>query len=231
MWTIGIEEQFYLIWPPLLRKFIKYPLLILIGIIVIKIGIFKLDSLIVVDNNFPQWFRWFVSFLANLRIESMAIGGIGAYLWFYKKQSILNIIFHPISVLIVLGFMVGNVLIFSGNGTVYPDNMILSAFYILFIMNISCNPRFPLKLENRYFRELGKYSYGIYMYHPAIVYLCLVALTYTNLWEMGYLIYNIVLFTMILGLTVVVSGLSYYHFEMRFLRLKERFALVHSGIR
>jgi peptidoglycan/LPS O-acetylase OafA/YrhL len=230
LWTIGIEEQFYLIWPPLLRKFIRHPLLILFGIIVFKILIFHFDNMIVVDKNYALWFRSFISVLANFRVESMAIGGIGAYLWFYQKQAILNIVFHPLVEKIILGIMIANVLVFSGNGiTVYPDNLYLSVLYALFILNIACNPKSTIKLENRYFHELGKYSYGIYMYHPAIAYLALVALSYTRLWEMGYFIYNLVLYALVIGGTVGVSAWSYERIEMRFLRLKDRFATIQTG--
>lgn len=229
LWTIGIEEQFYLIWPPLLRQFIRYPLVILIGIIVFKILVHRFDSLIVVDNNYPQWFRYFISFLANFRIESMAVGGIGAYVWFHKPQRILNIIFHPIIEKVILGLMIGNVLVFPGDGTVYPDSLILSFLYILFILNLACNPKSTLNLENRYLRQLGNYSYGIYMYHLAVIYLCFIGLSYTRLWEMGYLVYNFVLYTLVISATIGISALSYHQFEMRFLAFKDRFQIVETA--
>jgi peptidoglycan/LPS O-acetylase OafA/YrhL len=229
LWTIGIEEQFYLMWPPLVRKFIRYPLIALFGIIVFKIIIFHVDSMIVVDKNFPQWFRYFISFLANLRIESMALGGIAAYLWFQQKRMILNILFHPVVEKIILILMLGNVFVFSGENIVYPNDIFLSALYAAFILNIACNPRSTLKLENRYFRALGKFSYGLYMYHPPIIYLTLVGLSYTGLWGTGYFIYNLVLYGVVIAATIGVSAWSYRYFEGWFLALKDRFVTVPTG--
>ncbi len=45
LWTIGVEEQFYILWPLLLRRFARYGLLMMVGIIALKLIVFTLRHL------------------------------------------------------------------------------------------------------------------------------------------------------------------------------------------
>jgi peptidoglycan/LPS O-acetylase OafA/YrhL len=157
----------------------------------------------------------------------MAVGGLGAYLIFTKRQRLLNIIYHPIVEKLVLFYMIGNFIWYSAND-VPMKNLAISFLYILFILNVSTNPRSTVKLENRVFNYLGRISYGLYMYHNFVIYLVLLALSYTGFNQVNTLFYNVTLYTIVIGLTIGVSALSYNTFERFFLGFKDRFTIVAS---
>ncbi|MEZ4671190.1 MAG: acyltransferase [Anaerolineae bacterium] len=228
LWSIGVEEQFYLVWPVLTKLTAKRILVAIIGVIVVKLLLVEYQSAIVVDQNYSQTYRNFIAFLNNLRFENMAVGGLGAWILFHRHW-LLKMIFHPIVEKLALGFMLYNVLFLNP-----PDdprlNFWLTIPYIIFILNVSSNPRSTLKLENRLFDWLGRLSYGIYMYHLPIVYLVFLSFSFVNIWTWNNWVYNAVIYSLIIGLTLAASEASYRWFERPFLRLKNRFTVVKSGM-
>ena len=227
LWTIGIEEQFYLLWPALSKIFAKRMLPLIIGIIVVKILLNNYQLQIVVDNNYSHTYRDFIAFLNNLRFENMAIGALGAYILFHKSW-LLNIIFHPIVEKLTLAFMVYNVLFL--NPSDYPsENLMYCIPYIIFILNVSSNPKSIVKLENRFWNWLGTLSYGIYMYHLLITYVVLLVFNYIKVNRWNNIVFNIVIYVLIVGLTLAVAEASHRWFEAPFLRRKHRFTVVKSG--
>jgi peptidoglycan/LPS O-acetylase OafA/YrhL len=228
LWSIGVEEQFYLVWPVLAKLTAKRILLAIIGVIVVKLLLIEYQSAIVVDQNYSQTYRNFIAFLNNLRFENMAIGALGAYVLFHRHW-LLKVLFHPLVEKLALAFMLYNVLFLNP-----PDdprlNFWLTIPYIVFILNVSSNPGSTLKLENRLFNWLGQLSYGIYMYHLAVVYLVFMAFSFVNIWTWNNWVYNLVIYSLIIGLTLAISEASYRWFERPFLRLKNRFTVVKSGL-
>lgn len=228
LWTIGIEEQFYLLWPALSKLFAKRMLPLIIGVIVIKILLNKYQLSIVVDSNYSQTYRDFIAFLNNLRFENMAVGALGAYILFHKHW-LLKVIFHPLVEKLTLAFMIYNVL-FLNSGDYPSENLLYCIPYILFILNVSSNPNSMLKLENRFWNWLGTLSYGIYMYHLLIAYLVYLAFNYINVSQWNNIVFNVVVYTIIIVLTIAAAEASHRWFEAPFLRLKSRFSVVKSGL-
>src|SRR5690606_24566142 len=157
LWTIGIEEQFYLLWPVLMKRFAKYVLACLLAVIAIKLAWMGLNALFQAELMPPglDGLRLLTAFVVNFRIESMAVGGLAAYRVFYHKDRILSVIFHPVIEKIILALTAVNALLFSRPTPL--GEFLLSLLYVLFILNVTCNPRSTLKLENRRLRQLGKY--------------------------------------------------------------------------
>jgi peptidoglycan/LPS O-acetylase OafA/YrhL len=229
LWSIGVEEQFYIIWPLLMKRFARRPLLCLLGVIAFK-AFFIVFNIIVRDNPMPfgmEFIRPVFIFFYDFRIESMAIGGVGAYFLFNKYDRLLSVLFHPIVEKLILVLVVLNFTVLRSTGM--PGDVALSVLYVLFILNVSSNPRSTIQLENRIFNELGKFSYGIYMYHPIVIYFTLIAFHLIGFTNSSQLIYNPIIYLLVIGLTIGVAALSYYKFEMRFLRLKSRLMVIRSG--
>ena len=86
-----------------------------------------------------------------------------------------------------------------------------------------------LKLENRFWNWLGTLSYGIYMYHLLVIYLVLLAFNYINVSQWNNIVFNVVVYTLIIVLTIATAEASHRWFEAPFLRLKHRFTVVKSG--
>lgn len=236
LWTIGIEEYFYVIWPVLVKYFRKNILPAIAGIIlfrVIFVVIFYYRfSFPDYALNFLESQSFYFMVINQFPFENMAIGGLGAYILYHNHQRLLNMIFHPITVWSTLLLMSINVFFMEflvpGTYLGWANHFGRATMYTLFIMNMSANPAFPLKLENKVYTWLGKRSYGIYMYHPVIIYLTFIFFDLTGQADNSFQ-HNIILYTIITALTIIVSHLSYQYFEKPFLSFKQKFTIIQSG--
>ena len=227
-WSIGVEEQFYLIWP-FLVKYGKNTFILLLGIIAVYLivakGFWYLDDLNDGNNRFYQVLAGFFRFT---RIDCMAIGGIGGYAIYYKREKILAFLYSiPVQVFIYgLTFLllIGNV------EFGYFTHEVYSILFCLIILNIGTNPNTFFQFENPTVKYLGKISYGLYMYN----YLCVrLALIVVQMWigegvELGVM-GNVAFYILSILFTVVLAALSYEYFEKPFLRFKHKFTVVKSG--
>lgn len=221
-WSIGVEEQFYLLWPWLI-KYVNKISFVLIGIIVVMfvlqnsgIIIPKLIGKEVID---PSVLTKVAFFFKLFRIDCMAFGSIGALMIFYKSK-FLKYFFGPIaSCLILIGTIA---LIINPFKIMFFEDIIQSIFFMALILNITSNNHCFYTVENKIFNKLGDISYGIYMYHPLICFIVIKLL--------GNSINNFTLYFLIFSFTLLLAYLSYTIFEKKLIRIKSRkFAVIHSN--
>jgi peptidoglycan/LPS O-acetylase OafA/YrhL len=225
VWSIGIEEQFYLVWPLAVkycqdwRKLVGFAL---IGVFLFEIGQFA-ASLV------PVW-GYPLVLIANLGQYHccIAIGCLTALLYVWRSPALRLIYSWPVQVLTlaVLAWLFWH----YGTKTEFDvDHRIFAVLFSILIVNVATNPRSILKLENRPFDFLGRISYGIYMYHPICVTLAL--LITRELFSDGFdgWLSNLVLYALSLTITIGVAAFSYRYFEGWFLRWKDHFARVISS--
>ncbi|MBT1704472.1 acyltransferase family protein [Chryseosolibacter indicus] len=225
LWSIGVEEQFYLVWPLFVRWFINHMVVFLIAFIMLKLGLtVLLQSLITPESNayYHKFFRLWVL----LQVEQMAIGALGAYILFKKKKIILNLIYHPITLVFSTGLFI---ILFIIPTESWLINYYEALVFIILILNISTNPAISLSLENKAFSVLGNISYGIYMYHTLCIAFCMYVLRLFKLGQSNHILFNVLLYSFSVIVTIAVAYLSYELFEKKFLELKERFMIVKSG--
>ncbi|MGB1286757.1 MAG: acyltransferase family protein, partial [Aggregatilineales bacterium] len=200
LWSVGVEEHFYLIWAPLIKRARRYVLPTIIGVIVFRfiIGIlvdmgFVVSPLMTVTSEtVPQFI---VGVLNLFRFEAMAIGGLLAYILYHRVSFWLNLIYHPVTMTGISAVMVGQML-FHGIFDAYNSQIsfiVMSLLYGIFIMNVATNPRYPFKLENRVYRHLGKLSYGMYMYHSTVIIVIIILLDGAGFNDDNF-VYNCVLY-------------------------------------
>ncbi len=220
-WSVATEEQFYLIWPWVL-KFSKSKLLSLILVIVVVCGvnIFLMTNL---SNSLP-FKQELLSFWKMFNIDCMAIGGIFAYFLFTGAKIlkyVMNVYvfyFALLSMFILLAFK-----IYIPIFTTYFNYDIWALLFGLVILNFSSAKNLGISLENKVFNYLGKISYGLYMYHSIAI------LTSIKVLILFSTANNILIFISSLGITILMAHLSYFYFENMFLKLKHRFTRVPSG--
>jgi peptidoglycan/LPS O-acetylase OafA/YrhL len=221
-WSLAIEEQFYLFWP-LLVYLLPVRKIIVACIIFIVISI---------AARYISWYSGSnatFQFTATFcRLDGLSIGAVIAVMvrlhqqWLAKVCKWLFIITIPLIIVIYLLA-----------GTMKYDNYyFLTAGFTIFDLFfggilISCFlPRFPLPkkfFSMKWMIWLGKYSYGIYVYHWII---------YQLLWpyfreasgnptiaDVRY-IYG----TLCIVLTLITSFASYHLMEAPLLKLKSRFS-------
>lgn len=205
-WSIGVEEQFYFIMPLMLlllsRKSFFIFILILVGIYFIPvIEIHKLFFII------TKFFRF------------MGIGVIGGYLYFYNLSKIGNLTKSKFIYFLIVALIIflSSFIVLAGNINRYSLG-ILFILLILFTINVSNKMAF----RNKILSYLGKISYGIYMYHPFILFLIFPFANKYFLEKNGNNIsYNIFLYTSSYIFTILISIISYEFFESKFIKIKD----------
>jgi peptidoglycan/LPS O-acetylase OafA/YrhL len=212
LWTIGLEEQFYLCWPWVLKRPQRL-LPVVFGIIVIKLAV---APVIAAFNSDAM-----MNLLLGLRFECMAIGAVAAYLYFCNHR-FLRLIYSLPAQIVTLGSFV--YLMLNDIPVTAVGNVVISMIFSALMLNIATNEHSLLKLNAPWFNRLGQISYGIYMIHFPLLYTVIFLLLEAGVPE-GEM-FDLILYTTVIGGTLVLAVLSYNWFEMPFLNRKKRFAIV-----
>ncbi len=230
LWSVGTEEQFYLLWPLLISRFKKSAVPFLLGIIISL----ALTRIIVAQYVYSgeligsrKIFFFMLQFLNLFRIDCMAMGALGAWVFFFKKEKVLIFLFHRITQFIIIGWT----LISLGLGLTYFDTLnhiVYALFFAIIITNLAGNKKSIINLEFKPLNFIGKISYGLYLYHfIAVVIVVKFAHHYLNF--NNNLIQNIILYVSIFSFSVFVSYLSYHFIESPILKYKARYTSIQSG--
>jgi len=207
LWSVSVEEQFYLIWPFLIksRHILQNILLLTLAFLLLKAAArFSITSLYV--------------FLSSSRIECMTIGGVLAFAN-HKKLSLLR----PLSskfIQVASWLFIGTLMMTPFHISTFFDQDIYALAIGIIIFNVSSNPNTILTLENKVLNYLGTISYGIYSWHMLIFYFWSIYAPHIQLLRIPYLSWFLPF--LILSLVVLIAHLSYYYYEKRFLLLKDR---------
>jgi peptidoglycan/LPS O-acetylase OafA/YrhL len=217
LWTVSIEEQFYLVWPALMKMLERR------GMIIAGILTFLLATLSQAGIVLAGLSGGYIYYGSASRCDSLALGillalfadrlprltnnlrlllvGVGLVSWIAASAWLVN---HPgpLSMRMVLGRMV--ISLASGAilyGSLYSENQLLRGRLVV---------------------QLGKRSYGLYMLHLTGILILQGLLRPAWGWPL--------LATKALGLamTVILAFASYRWVESPFLRLKDHFATVLS---
>jgi peptidoglycan/LPS O-acetylase OafA/YrhL len=218
-WSIGAEEQFYLVWP-FLMKYIKNKWVLMFGVIFGYIFI-KFSFHLLPRNEFITIFN---GYWISTPIHCMAIGGIFALLIYTNSSTIKFIrkqLFAKSTQVIVLAATTFSIAI-GFNFPHFNDEFYATLWGIL-ISNFAANKNRLFSMENALSNYLGKISYGLYMFHPIVIVFSIKTLEYINI-ENDFILYPLVLIVLI-----VVSALSYEFFENIFINKKVKYSTILSG--
>jgi peptidoglycan/LPS O-acetylase OafA/YrhL len=234
LWTINLEEQFYLLWPILLFYLLGNPRRLLTCCTAL-IAVSFLARYYYVSVGFQHPALW-VSTIT--RLDPLALGGILAV--FYPKlkkwialrrsafDSAIAVVLFCASIATVI-FLLRR---WTWTGAVWWKLGAIDALVAVGVCCIVINPILAFVFRLSVIAWLGKISYGLYVYQKflalgwpsAVVRSFCVYLSggQPNLtsWLLGLLINSLAL--------VAVSAASYYLFERIFLKFKERFETILS---
>ncbi len=206
LWSVSVEEQFYLSWPILARIISKRAVVWFVAALLISgtVGVYLISR-----AGFAPWHTTFAQFY------SIAIGILLAYfpvniscVW-VRLTAFISGLTVLMSVSLAIEFLS------MDSRFEFPLAAIGAGLIFVSIHNAP--------LRSRLLCYLGKISYGLYVYHGMCLYLISRAAggRLVGLWLPVYAVAS-------LSLTIGVAALSYRFFESPFLRLKERFAVVRS---
>lgn len=217
-WSLAVEEQFYLFWPWIMMKIKKHLFLIILILVILQ------NVIRVMLWYFVPYSEIAIISLVN-RFDCMMIGGLGAILFESKNKYFLRIIDNKASQ--VFAFLVLLMLIlnkFHINAII--DNFVVSIVaLILIIGQINIKNRL-INLDIPICNFLGKISFGIYVYHPLIIFILAIFLKDMVLLET----YKVVIvYFLVTSITLLVAYVSYEYFEKPFVKYKDKFAVVKSS--
>lgn len=207
-WSVSVEEQFYFIWPWIIKFFSRILWVVLLFIIIVMTLInYKINSF----GSFPI----LQAFLTSFNIDFMAIGGIIAIVYRNYKAIVQKIVTHKVLIVSVFISVIIHLLYQISHVTLGLS------FGLLILIFIENNVKIKL------FSELGKWSYGIYMYHPMVMYFSFALVDKMHI--TSFMGRNFAYYFLITGITILISYFSYKYIELYFLKLKDKVSPVSSG--
>lgn len=218
IWSIGIEEQFYLVQPCIVKYVRKQSVLA----VIMFLAVFSRELLLLVNQVFHSSILHDV---ANQSVYSgcIAIGCIGALLCSNSPDMVVKLIHNRgvqfISLVLLASFIIAI--------NYYKDITILdyryyAVIFLVIIINAATNPGSFYNLNNRPLDYLGKISYGLYMYHEFGIGCSIAIAKYLSSFAYNYLAFEILVYSVALLLTVSISALSFKYMESYFLSFKSR---------
>lgn len=230
LWSIGVEEQFYLAWPWFFKikdKIrMKHFVVLLFVLIVLKTTLFML---------YKQGFLSIAikEIVAQSKFECMIIGGMGAYYIF--TGNMVNLAKKFTNPFVIFGlFLLSLILTVFSSGS-FQDilHLAISPLFLAIIVGVSFGHSRKV-LEHKFFINLGNWSYGIYLWHMVGAVIALRILpsilrTFGSFKSTQTLNYSIIVYLLAIIITIVLSALSYHLIEKPFLKFKTKFAVIESG--
>lgn len=224
LWSVAIEEQFYLLWP-LIFYFLSrnYYLPTFFGIV---IGSFAYRYMNIHDP-------WILENHTISCISDMTIGGIFAYYSFTYSSFRDSIRRAPKSAwfilyMLILAIVLYRAQIFPGGLLLASDRIIIAVLFGLVIVEQNYADNSFYKMSRfKWISRLGIYTYGLYCLHMIGILIAAVALRKLN-WNTN--VYQVIFLEGGLSLAIsIVLGIASYHiYEKHFLKLKNRFTSPHK---
>lgn len=220
LWSVAIEEQFYLAWPVILSFF--------------PVKKFWMPLTVILMGSLVFRALYDVPILHEMHtlscIGDMALGGLGAWLILESpsfKKGINNL---PKWVIVLIYAAFAFVFLFRDEFLLSTyvlrvfERLIISSIMLLIILEQCYAQHSFYKMGNfKIASRLGLITYGLYCLHFIIISATSALITKaslnTKVWQVIFLETIVALL-----ITIAVSLFSYRYFEKPFLRLKEKFA-------
>jgi peptidoglycan/LPS O-acetylase OafA/YrhL len=226
MWTVSLEEQFYIFWPILLFILLprdkKWFFISLTLILFISFGV----RFYILQNAIPYPTVWVFSLG---RLDPFALGALLSYLYLSPK-------FKPKPfVALVLAAVLLKLAVHLG--PIDQNHTPLQLFAVdlasaLLIYSAIYSRKLAKFFSMNALRWLGKISFGLYIFHMMVAQLIRFIMDHYLAAHLQWRHHPIVIwalsFVIAFVVTVVCAAISYYGFEKHFLKIKSKFTVIPS---
>ncbi|MDQ6812825.1 MAG: acyltransferase [Bacteroidota bacterium] len=228
VWSIGIEEQFYLFWPWIVKT-TKGTAMKLIAVVIFLMPVFRFAANLGGKMLHSETLRIISKIIATTKFDLMAVGGIIAYLGYYKritisKKTIKATMLQSAAIqwISIAGFFLCLSLVIlqvNPEFQLYP----ISIFTGIIIYNLALNKQSVIRLETGAGNYLGKISYGLYLLHMPIIFLAYHFLG-GFFKSLPVVTERLVSYLVVIGGTILTAAISYRFLESPFLKMKFKFS-------
>jgi peptidoglycan/LPS O-acetylase OafA/YrhL len=222
LWSISIEEQFYLLWPALGKLWGRRGYAIL-SVCIAVVSVCALHHMGAIHaQRYKVWTNSFVQF------EFFALGAALALLLHNRRLAL------PAAARVVLAVAaaacIGFLQIDDGAKPFHVmlvEYLLLSLACALLLVSVY---RMNVPRRLNFWLYLGRISYGMYVFHLMAIKAVLYAAERWQVQRLGlrWRVVHVTEAALSLLLTIAIAALSYRFFESPFLRLKSRFEFVKT---
>jgi peptidoglycan/LPS O-acetylase OafA/YrhL len=215
-WSVAIEEQFYLFWPLVFSLISRNSKLF----VSFCLSMYAISSVFTYVNPDPYFHT-----LGN--INYLMIGCLGAHQYHKHREKFDTSFLRSKKILFLMILFLMVILVAGANTKVFFrfNILFLPFIYLYFVMYTIVNNDANYK---SIFSTWGKYTYGMYFYHPILIVLVKIVFDKQG-WDYQHIGgYHVIVAIISFGLTLAVSILSYQYFEGFFLRLKSKLSVVKT---
>ena len=210
LWSVGVEEQFYTIWPWLVKKAkdIKMSILLIFYILLRAAFEFMGES---------SYLIIFEQIIDSFMLSSLAIGALAAVYSADIKAGITKL-FNPYLQILTYGlvfFLIG-----TGARLCFFHYEIYALLFSVIILNLSMNKESVLTLESFILKYLGRISYGLYLWHSIAIFL-----SFKLIYQGTNIQNEFLAICLSIALSIIMSALSYALFERQFLKIKAKYQI------
>jgi len=215
LWSLAVEEQFYIVWPVALLLIVKFcrtvqSKLILVTLLALAVTLHRVD----LYNDGVNWL--FVYIRTDTRIDSMLIGAFFAIVFRYVRPN------QRLVSIAAWGGLVGILYYKFADppGDLFTVGFTRTAVFVGLCLLAAASGGWSMNkvLSWKPLAALGRYSYGMYLYHHVVF---LGVGRHLSQFSQSFRL------VVAYGLSALLTFLSWRFVESRCLELKSRFETRH----
>jgi len=223
-WSLALEEQFYLVWPFVVRAFASRLFAVTAGIAVAALGMRAL--MLLLGANTSMVYMW-----TNSRMDALAFGAMAALI--VQRWRVRGVVAAPLPWIaggLVIGLVGALLTELYETGTWATQTLgftCLGLACMFILLGAVANDLAPRQrrslgvLRSRLLASVGRYSYGMYVFH--MFFAIFAAAWVKRIADSFGDARMIACALLMLALSYALGFLSYHLFEKHFLRLGRRY--------